>query len=264
MGTVEELRGLADELLFKKVLLLEKELNRLKEELPKLKEEIRNELPNLDNVLKSVKGKDSHPEEVAPLIINPVSDILKNDDEFQDLARGHQGDSYILTEEDKKEIAKSIKVPIVEKVIEKTEVIVEKPIVTEITKVTNEIKEVAKSDTPEQIRDKLEELEGENRLDKKAIRGLEEELEKLKKGDSGVRFIGGGRRLQPVRFSFTGDASTTSFTLETTPYDELLVWAHAQGQWLQPGVHFTIAGKTLTTTYTPANGEIIEGVFLKF
>ena len=44
-----------------------------------------------------------------------------------------KGDSYVLTEDDKQVIAKSIKVPIVEKVIEKTE-IREVPIVTEITK----------------------------------------------------------------------------------------------------------------------------------
>lgn len=44
---------------------------------------------------------------------------------------GEKGDSYILTQNDKKEIASSIKVPIVEKVIEKT--IVEQPVVTEVT-----------------------------------------------------------------------------------------------------------------------------------
>lgn len=55
---------------------------------------------------------------------------------------GKKGDSYILTEKDKKEIAKTITVPVVEKVIQKTEV----------------IKQVAVKDTGEEIKKKLEAL----------------------------------------------------------------------------------------------------------
>lgn len=77
------------------------------------------------------------------------------------------GEDYVLTEQDKKDIAKSIKVPIVEKVIEKTEVIRETPIVT------NEIKEVAVADTGEEIKDKLETLKDNERLDSSAIKGLD-------------------------------------------------------------------------------------------
>src|SRR3990167_7658080 len=86
--------------------------------------------------------------------------ILKGD-------KGDSGEDYILTENDKKEIAGKIAVPIVEKVVEKTETIRELPIVT------NEIKEVAVAENPEKIRDKLETLTKEERLDISAIRGLE-------------------------------------------------------------------------------------------
>ncbi len=51
---------------------------------------------------------------------------------------GEPGKDYVLTEQDKKEIAKiaakEVKVPVVEKIIEKTEIFHETPIVTEITK----------------------------------------------------------------------------------------------------------------------------------
>lgn len=62
---------------------------------------------------------------------------------------GKDGKNYVLTSKDKKEIASKIEVPIVEKVIERTEVIKEQPIIT------NEIKEVAVSDTGEQIIGKI-------------------------------------------------------------------------------------------------------------
>lgn len=88
---------------------------------------------------------------------------------------GIDGEDYILTEQDKKEIAQSIKVPVVEKVIEKTEVIRETPIVT------NEIKEVAKYESPESLRDKLETLTDDSRLDASAIKNLPEFIESDKR-----------------------------------------------------------------------------------
>lgn len=85
--------------------------------------------------------------------------------------RGLPGEDYVLTEEDKNEIATlavmDLEVPVVEKVVEKTEVVREIPIVTE------NIVEVAKYKTPEEVRDDLESLNGDERLDKKAIKGLE-------------------------------------------------------------------------------------------
>jgi len=84
---------------------------------------------------------------------------------------GERGEDYVLTGQDKEEIATlasmNIVVPIVEKVIEKTEVIRETPIVTE------NIVEVAKYKTPEQTRDDIESLKSDERLDVSAIKGLE-------------------------------------------------------------------------------------------
>jgi hypothetical protein len=95
---------------------------------------------------------------IKPLIPKPI--------------KGEKGDTYKLTKKDKKEIAESIEVPIVEKIIEKTEVIKETPITTEI------VREVASKITGTEIADKLEELEGEDRLDASAIKNLDEEIRK--------------------------------------------------------------------------------------
>lgn len=100
-----------------------------------------------------------------------VVSLINNKIENLKLQKGDKGDSYVLTAQDKKEIAASIKVPVVEKVIEKIETIIEQPIVT------NEIKEVAVSDTGEHIVSKINELpiESENlKIDASHIKNLPE------------------------------------------------------------------------------------------
>lgn len=94
---------------------------------------------------------------------------------------GKNGKDYILTKKDKAEIAGKITVPIVEKVIERTETIKEQPVhyetIKEYKSDDKEIIENIEKDLPklgESIRDGLELLEGDDRLDKKAIKGLEE------------------------------------------------------------------------------------------
>lgn len=97
--------------------------------------------------------------------------------------KGDKGDSYELTDEDKKEIASLIKVPIVEKVIEKviekTEVVKEQPIINEVTKITNEVKEVAKSDTAEQIVEKINSTE--KSIDFKTLKNYPDYSEEIKR-----------------------------------------------------------------------------------
>lgn len=78
---------------------------------------------------------------IKPLIPEPI--------------KGDKGDSYVLTKKDKKDIAKGIKVPVVEKVIEHFTT-VEQPITIDKTK--TEIKEVAKYETAQEQADKLNTL----------------------------------------------------------------------------------------------------------
>lgn len=97
--------------------------------------------------------------------------ILKLSQQIQDkLDSIKDGKDYILTEQDKKDIAKYIKVPIVEKIIEKREIVKEVPIVT------NEIKEIAKYETGEQIVDKINQLpdKEEYKIDVKHIKWLDQ------------------------------------------------------------------------------------------
>lgn len=126
-----------------------KELNFTREEIEKLDAKVK-ELNNF----KGEKGDSPSLQElrkiIEPLILPPI--------------KGDPGKDYVLTSKDKKEIAKSIKVPIVEKTVET--IIEKQPIVT------NEIKEVAVTDTSEKIKEKLESLEGDERLDAKAIKNL--------------------------------------------------------------------------------------------
>lgn len=78
---------------------------------------------------------------------------------------GKDGSNYVLTSKDKVEIAKSIKVPVVEKVIEKVEVIREQPIVTQNT----EVIELAVTDEPIVIAEKLNTLD--EKVEPKVLKG---------------------------------------------------------------------------------------------
>lgn len=112
------------------------------------------------------------------------------------------------------------------------------------------------------IRDSLELLKDEDRLDKKAIKGLDEELTAIRNLPRGG---GGGRQLRAASFSFAGDGSTTSFYLPTEPSGKgWFIFAHYEGQWLQQNMHYTVAGKLFNTlggtnTFTPQSGTVIEG-----
>lgn len=95
---------------------------------------------------------------------------------------GTPGKDYVLTSKDKKEIANQIEVPVIEKIIEKTEVIKEQPIYHETIKEVaiadeKQIIEKVEQDLPqlgEPIRDSLELLTGNERLDRKSIKGLDD------------------------------------------------------------------------------------------
>lgn len=97
------------------------------------------------------KGKDYFTDEDKLALIDGLKEQvtpIKGIDYFdgKDGEDGADGKDYILTNEDKKQIASQIEVPVVEKVIEK--ITIEKPIV----------KEKAKYETAEQIADKLNTL----------------------------------------------------------------------------------------------------------
>jgi len=121
---------------------IDAEFEVIKDDISTVKEELTSKVDEalvIANETKKMKGDkgDSPTEEELLGLIAPLIPEVKN------------GEDYILTEKDKKQIAQSIKVPIVEQIIERTEVIKEQPIVTEITN------NVENKDTGEQIIDKI-------------------------------------------------------------------------------------------------------------
>ena len=108
------------------------------------------------------------------------------------------GKDYVLTETDKQDIASMVDVPVVEKVIEKTEI----------------IKEVPNQETAVETRDKLETLVDDERLDWTAIKGIDDykEISKLARQPKTTnnKYYGGGARaftnLLDTPQSYTGQA----------------------------------------------------------
>jgi len=102
-----------------------------------------------------------------------------------------------------------------------------------------------------EIRDKIESLEGDERLDRKSIKGLDEELKRIEKTASTAK--GGVRRVyQPYVDDFSGDTDglTKIFYLSREPLNAntVLVWGTDFPVILRPTTDFTIAGKKLTLT----------------
>lgn len=235
---------------------LREELETLKTQVDEAVQEVEKSKLDLPSVLENVRGKDSKPEDVA--------EILKNDTSFKEELKGEKGDSikgddYVLTEKDKKEIAKSIDVPIVEKIIEKT--IVEQPIVT------NEIKEVAINETAEQVRDKLEGIKEGEKLSIQAIQDLSKMLEEIKGNITNVSSrVGTSLISKRIRFiddetpSGTVNGSNTIFTISKAPETGSLK-VYRGGIRLRVTEDYTFSGKTITFTIPPVTGEILLADF---
>jgi len=112
-----------------------------------------------ERLYKSIDAKfeeqDRKVAEVLNKVVLSVSDTIRKMTEYVQTLKPQKGDpgepgkTYTLSPLDKEEISSQIKVPVVEKVIERTEVIKELPQITEITK------EIENKDTPEQIIDKV-------------------------------------------------------------------------------------------------------------
>lgn len=114
--------------------------------------------------------------------------------------------------------------------------------------------------SPEEIRNSLELLQGEERLDKSAIKGLED-YEEVKKQAN--RLISPAGFRGAVSFSLTCDGSTTSFTLPKSPgLKGKAIFAHYNGAWLVPTTHFTVNGTNFSTTFIGAENSTIDGIMM--
>lgn len=113
-----------------------------------------------------------------------------------------------------------------------------------------------------EIRDALEILQGDERLDISAIKGLKEALEVKGKVISSV---GGGFNYNAISMHFADDESptgsidgvNTDFVLAHTPSpaSSLKVWK--DGQRMKLAIDFTLSGKTITFLSAPLSDSII-------
>lgn len=114
-------------------------------------------------------------------------------------------------------------------------------------------------DTPEQIRDKLKILKENDRLDKSAIKGLEEAITALGARISRMKGGGGGGmgNIQVETPSGTIDNSNTTFTITTKPKTNSQM-LFVNGQYQRLTEDYTISGKTITMQWVIPTDSTIE------
>src|SRR3990167_3341136 len=125
----------------------------------------------------------------------------------------------------------------------------------DFTEIYGKIKEVESKIVPveeikaEGIRDKIESLRGDERIDKSAIKGLDDELKEIR---SLPRGGGAARRVFiPYRddLSASCDGSNKTFYLSRAPLNDVIfVFGTDFPTILRPTIDFTVANKVLTLT----------------
>lgn len=163
------------------------------------------------------------------------------------------GEDYVLTDEDKQDIASNIEVPIVEKVIEKTHTVREVPIVTEI------VREKAVTDNPEVTAEKLNTLK--EAIDSSVIKGLitKEYIDKRYEAKVGDNFNIFKKRIDTLDQRWHGSGVTNS--------NGLFVNNATNSTLIRSGTGpYTLAlnlsnANTWTADVTVANGFIIKGQY---
>lgn len=110
-------------------------------------------------------------------------------------------------------------------------------------------------DTAEDIRNKLEILEGDERLKIEAIRGLRQELDDLKKRGGNTTVVhsggggGGGKTVKSYDLSDSLDGSTSTFALPAF-YRVISVHLSSFPNILRPTTDYTVDASAMTITFT--------------
>lgn len=115
-------------------------------------------------------------------------------------------------------------------------------------------------DTPKQIAEKLNTLT--EVVDYKVIKGLQKVLTDLQRSSKG-KLSGGGMGMT-FHETFTGDNSTTQFTLSNSvSAGGKAAWVYYNGQFLVNSTHWSISGKTLSLTFTPETDSKIDITYIR-
>jgi hypothetical protein len=181
-------------------------------------------------------------QEVKELVVNELkrissehsSKMLEVDDKISMVKNGEDADEDVI----------------VGKVLEKIEI-------PEIEEIENSLPRLGS-----QIRDSLELLQGDNRLDISAIKGIEELLNSVK----GSKLGGGGGGFSKLAFErYVVDDETptglvnninTDFVLSRTPSGSSLK-VYVNGQRLRVTEDYTVSGRTITFLTAPQTNSII-------
>lgn len=227
-------------LLLDEIQTVENKVDKISEDLNQKIDEVKQDIPNLDKIFESVKGRDGKDSEV------PGPDGPKGDKGDQ----GSQGKSIIGPQGpkgDKGETGRDGKDG------KDGEFII------------GLAGKDGSSDTALQVRDKLETLKGEDRLDKENIRGLIEEINALK--EMIVRIPRGkamGRVkvpiMRPVNLTSFVDGLTRSFTLPPDTTQVIGVWGSQFPFTLDRDNDWTLSGNVLTLgsqVATPQAGQTL-------
>ena len=199
-------------------------------------QEIKKEIPDLNKVLESIKGKDGGKGEVG-IKGDRGEKGQKGDDgrDGKDGLLGKQGERGLMGVQG------------------------EKGTKGEIGKTGKD----GSPDKPEDIAKKLNTLA--NVLKISLIAGLEERLNKIAWGARGkVVSKGGGGMGDWVHQSFNVNSSTTAITVSADiAGNGFALLAFYQGQNIFRGTHYTQSGRVLTLLFTPTDNTVIDVTFVR-
>lgn len=208
------------------------------EYLIEIEDRLDNEIPSIKDVISRVKGDKGD----VPIKGKDYADgyTPKKGIDYDD---GKPGKDFVPTDSDLARIAAKVKIPVQDRIIEKrTETIIkELPVIKETIKET-----ITNNLSPQEIRDSLESLQEDDRLDAKAIKGIEEYLKELNPGN--------GPMLHTPSIGNLPDVSTVG--IQT---NQILVWngiSFVPGDQTGGG-----SGSTAVETPTPSVGDGTNLVF---
>jgi len=114
--------------------------------------------------------------------------------------------------------------------------------------------------SPDEIRNALELLQGDERLDIKAIKGYESP-----RGGGGTSQIGLQFALAKMlkHQKFSTSSATTTLTLNDRVAGDVVIWLRYQGQMLHLGDQYTLSGSRITLQFTPDDGTVMEATYIR-
>lgn len=169
-----------------------------------------------------VESKESQIDESVESAKEEIENLKKIVD--KKIAEVKDGNDYVLTPKDKKDIASQIIVPVVEKVIERTETIKEQPVVKEVvTEKTTEVQVLDEKKLEESlpkygsaVRDGLELLPEDEKLTIASIKDLRRELDELKNRKPQINGgIIGRDLIKDIDISSQLDGIKTTFNIQS-------------------------------------------------